>query len=95
MHDYKWHKVSEMLPDKCGIYDVKIKNCYDEIVNPALINSLLPKSTTWEEYMSLYYPMIDMCDAIYFLDGWEESAGAKIEFDYACRKNKGIYFKDI
>ena len=23
MHDYKWHKVSEMLPDKCGIYDVK------------------------------------------------------------------------
>lgn len=32
MHDYKWHKVSEMLPDKCGIYDVKIKNCYDEIV---------------------------------------------------------------
>lgn len=27
MHDYKWHKVSEMLPDKCGIYDVKIKIC--------------------------------------------------------------------
>ena len=34
-------------------------------------------------------------DAIYFLDGWEDSAGAKIEFDYACRKNKGICFKDI
>ena len=66
-----------------------------EVVNPASINSLLPKSTTWKEYMSMCYPMIDMCDAIYFMDGWEESAGAKIEFDYACRKNKGICFKDI
>ena len=45
--------------------------------------------------MSLCYAMNDMCDAIYFLDGWEDSAGAKIEFDYACRKNKGICFKGI
>lgn len=37
MHDYKWHKVSEMLPDKCGIYDVKIKNCYDEIRSQSII----------------------------------------------------------
>ena len=45
--------------------------------------------------MSLCYPMIDMCDAIYFLDGWEESEGAKIEFEYACKMKKGICFKDI
>src|SRR5574344_3028292 len=66
-----------------------------EVINPALINSFLPKSTTWEQYMSLCYPLIDMCDAMYFLDGWEDSAGAKIELDYARRKNKGICFKDI
>lgn len=66
-----------------------------EVINPALINSFLPKSTTWKEYMSLCYPLIDMCDAIYLLDGWEDSKGAKIEFDYARRKNKGICFKDI
>lgn len=65
----------------------------DEVINPALINSFLPKSTTWEEYMSLCYPMIDMCDAIYFLDGWENSKGAKIEFDYAMGKKKFICFK--
>ena len=64
----------------------------DEVINPALINSFLPKSTTWKEYMSLCYPMIDMCEAIYFLDGWEDSRGAKIEFDYAMKKNKIICF---
>ena len=66
-----------------------------EVVNPALINSFLQKSTTWKEYMSLCYPMIDMCDAIYFLDGWEDSEGAKIEYEYACKMKKGICFKDI
>ena len=30
--------------------DLKTKGY--EVVNPALINSFLPKSTTWEEYMS-------------------------------------------
>ena len=74
---------------------IELEKRGDEVINPALINSFLPKSTTWKEYMSLCYPMIDMCDAIYLLDGWEDSVGAKIEFDYACRKNKGICFKDI
>ena len=66
-----------------------------EVINPALIHSYLPKSATWEEYMSLCYPMINMCDAIYFMDGWEDSKGAKIEYEYATRVNKAICFKDI
>ena len=73
--------------------DLESKGC--EVINPALINSFLPKSTTWEEYMSLCYPMINMCDAIYFMDGWEDSKGAKIEYEYATRINKAICFKDI
>lgn len=66
-----------------------------EVIDPALINSFLPKSTTWEEYMSMCYPLIDMCDAIYFLNDWTESKGAMIEFEYANKKKKGICFKDI
>lgn len=66
-----------------------------EVINPALINSYLPKSTTWKEYMRLCYPMIDMCDSIYFLEGWEGSKGALIEFEYANKKKKRICFKDI
>ena len=64
-----------------------------EVINPALINSYLPKSTTWKEYMSLCHPMIDMCEAIYFLNGWENSKGAKIEFDYAMNKKKVMCFE--
>ena len=58
-----------------------------DIINPALVNSFLPKSTTYEEYMRMSFCMLDMCDSIYMLKGWEKSCGANRELGYAMAKN--------
>ena len=51
------------------------------------------KSLSHEDYMHICYAMIDVCDAVYMLDNWRESAGAKLEYEYACSKNKEIIYE--
>jgi len=64
-----------------------------EIINPALVNSHLPKSTTHEEYMRMSFCMLDMCDSIYMLSNYEKSKGACMEYGYAMAKYKIILFE--
>jgi hypothetical protein len=64
-----------------------------EIINPALVNSFLPKSTTHTEYMRMCFVMLDMADAIYMLPTWRESYGASQEYGYALAKDKVILFE--
>lgn len=49
------------------------------VVNPAMVNSMLPEDTTYNEYMMMSFCMMDMCDAIYMMDGWQDSRGANME----------------
>ena len=65
----------------------------DEIINPALVNSFLPKSTTYEEYMKMCFCMLDMADAIFMIDGWEKSCGASQEYGYAMAKDMTIMYE--
>ena len=44
----------------------------------------------YEEYMRLDFCLLDMCDAIYMLKGWENSRGANREFGYALASRKVI-----
>lgn len=64
-----------------------------DIINPALVNSCLPKSTTYEEYMKMSFCMLDMCEAIYMMRGWNKSCGANRELGYALAKDKTIIFE--
>ena len=66
-----------------------------EIINPALVNSFLPKSTTHEEYMRMSFCMLDMCDSVYFISGYENSKGACMEYGYALAKDKIILFENV
>lgn len=50
------------------------------VVNPAKVNAQLPTDTTYEQYMDMSFTMLNMCDAIYMLKGWEMSKGAKEEY---------------
>ena len=60
------------------------------VINPAAVNGQLPKDTLYEEYMNMSICMLDMCDAIYMLKGWEKSCGANREYGYALASNKII-----
>ena len=52
------------------------------VINPAKVNAQLPEDTTYEEYMKMCFCMLDMCDSIYMLKGWEKSCGANREYGY-------------
>lgn len=56
------------------------------VLNPAVLPATLPDKA----YMPICTAMVEASDAIYLLDGWELSAGAKVERAYAKRQGKII-----
>lgn len=56
------------------------------VLNPAV----LPDGLKHEEYMSICYAMIDVCDMVVMLSGWEHSKGAMMERGYAIANNKAV-----
>ena len=65
------------------------------VVNPAMVNAMLPKDTTHKEYMDMSFVMLDMCDSIYMLDGWEKSKGAKMEYERALKNGLNIIYQTM
>ena len=53
------------------------------VMNPAKIQYEMPSDTTQTEYMSISMRLLEMCDAIFMLSGWEYSRGAMAEYHYA------------
>lgn len=63
-------------------------------INPARVNAQLPETLSHAEYMKTSIAMLDMCEAIYMLDGWQQSKGCEIEFEYAYENGIAIYFEN-
>lgn len=64
------------------------------VINPAKVNSNMPEGTTHEEYMAMSFTMLEMCNAIYLLNGWKLSKGATMEFDRAVDRKMNITFEE-
>ena len=64
------------------------------VFNPALVNSNLPEGTTYDEYMSMSFCMLGMCEAINMSPGWKLSNGAWRELGFAKRKGMEIFYGD-
>lgn len=61
------------------------------VLNPAMLPVDLGDC---DAYMKICMPMIDVADAVVFLDGWKDSRGACREWGYAMGKDKLIsYFE--
>ena len=60
-------------------------------VNPA--EEHLPDGATWADYMRHDIKLLSDCDAIYMLNGWRESAGARIEHKLAQDLGMGIIYE--
>lgn len=63
------------------------------VVNPAKVNAQLPKDTDYEDYMKMSFCMLDMCEAIYMMHGWNKSCGANRELGYAMAKGMIIMYE--
>ena len=54
-----------------------------QIFNPVDIMSVFPDGLSYEEIMDFCMYILDKCDTIYMLKGWEDSKGANREYGYA------------
>lgn len=59
------------------------------VLSPLFINANLE----WKEYIHIDLAMIDVCDVVYMMKGWNDSRGAKIEEVYAQFKDKEIIYE--
>lgn len=69
----------------------KMKESGHEVVNPAEING---EGMTREELLALDLRMLEECDAIYMLKGWQQSCGANREYGFALAKGMGVMFEE-
>lgn len=63
-----------------------------EIIDPYRVGLAISAHAklTDEEWMSISFAEMSLCDAVYFMPGWSESAGCKNEMIEALLKKKDI-----
>jgi len=76
---------------KFRIAEEKLLNKGHVVINPAI----MPLGFSQEEYMHVDLAMLDICDGVYLLNNWESSKGANIEYEYAKKHNKHIFFEEV
>ncbi len=72
-----------------GAKDALLAKGYD-VVNPAELTEVIGGSFTYDEIMSIDLDLLNRCDALVQLPGWERSRGANIEYGYAMGAGKPI-----
>ena len=60
------------------------------VLNPAK----LPEGMTKEQYMQINLAQIDAADVVWFLHGWQNSEGAKLEHSYCEYIGKAVIEDD-
>jgi len=60
------------------------------VINPAMLPDGLGDT---QAYLRICFPMIDTCDAVYFLFGWTDNVGANEEWEYAKERGKKIFYE--
>lgn len=66
-----------------------------EVVNPAKLDLIMPKTATHKEYMDMCIPLLEICDYIYMLRGWQGSKGANMELCKAKELKMHIFYQPM
>lgn len=62
-----------------------------DVVNPARLDKAVKgRGLGREDYLELDLKLLEWCDAIVMLDGWQQSCGCNREYGYAVGKKKKI-----
>ena len=77
--------------EKFNKAEEKLKGEGWTVINPVKVNANLPDDTTWDQYLHMGYAMLDMCNSIFMLPGFENSKGAVRELEYAQEQGMTIY----
>lgn len=76
--------------------DSFLRNQGYHVANPAELYRSLPDNVTYEELLNLDLHILNLCDTLVQLPGWERSPGANREYGYALAMDKLIVeYKDI
>ncbi len=85
---YQFWRMERMLELEAKYKDIEI-----EVFNPA--TRFIKHPGSYDEIMTECFKLIDKADAVVFLDGWEKSRGANMEYGYAVAKGKEIYYEAV
>lgn len=64
-----------------------------EVVNPAKLKLMVPPTYTSKEYRKICIPLLDSCDAIFCLKGWQRSNYANMMVARCMETGKAIFFE--
>lgn len=80
-------------------FKAKFKQVQDKLIkqghrvlNPCWIDAEMA-NLEHSEYLHIDFAMIDIADGIYMLSDWQDSTGAKMEYDYALKSGKEVIFE--
>ncbi|WP_147615883.1 DUF4406 domain-containing protein [Treponema pectinovorum] len=60
------------------------------VMNPAWLKA--GREFSWKDYMTASRGMQEVCDAVFFIEGWQTSKGAQKEFVFAVESEQKIFF---
>ena len=60
-------------------------------VNPCKLDAVMPPDSEWEDFLVVELAILERCDAIFMLYGWEKSKGARREIVQAAMRGLKIF----
>lgn len=79
---------------KFGYAGTKLREMGYKVINPVvLLQSMKNAGFDYKDLMTVCFAAISVCDAVYMLDDWSESPGARAEHEYALKHGKEIIYQ--